>query len=1141
MRRNYLLYILVLLGILAVSCKDDAIECASGFSESDGRLLSIAVDIPETRTRAVDLTPGAALYLNNIWVGVYEKYTGKRVGDATKELGRMLTSSDNTLIDLVGINFYAQTAANTNDRYCVVGVANYDGIKVIDPVGDTAADLKSMLDNADTWSKFKDIAIDTRNSEFENQVPLLIGYLGKETVMPQKGKSSYTKVDQFKDGDGINLYGYENEDDVFVEPRITNGRLSGINTKYDDSNGVHNYILKLRRMRSKINVIINEEPVPGITVTNIQYKMCNVPGSAFLAQRRTNTFSDMLFDRNYSANSADVKYGNNIDGYFDTEFETPDINTNFSFEHFENKHWAKNSQGLTEYHDREKHDENGVFSALAVDAEDWNNMASYFVLKMNIRDDNIGRNAEIEYMIHEGFCNDADGIALTNDTGYGVDDVSNELRLSDFSCVRNTDYYYKIKINSINDIEVQVTDSDFHTNDQKGKVWDIEYFSDNMIVSSEGIEIEVPVSLKGDDDDRFVNSEDIAFRFVGSYFNTEKMKEIPVDICYNFSRGDLDGFAGIWDVPTNESTEYIVAKTSQDGEPISAYESLLAFCEGGSDNALHFNRIINDIKVKYSGAYRNIIDYLEVVTKDNETDPNINGFKFEGLKYYEVFDRNNDDLRNHIRGLYIFDTQKAFSDGTRVRQDNDGCTFLYQIKGIEQVPVYLTAEEYEMISVSGDKKIAASESATFTEFSDGHTGSGMLLSEYPDIAFRLLGYDGNTNDYYDILYNFTQNEYTDLTNDWPQMNLNGNYSSSLAKGALGANTIPASFLEGLKIIVKDSEYNIYDFVTQYENGDIQLSKDVKLGFKVAPYEKSVNTDTPEKYLRALYLFDKKNKFVEPALLSQDGNSAIFQVYAVEQLPTYYPPVYLTLPTQSAITTINSTNNYNFIDEKIDEQLRIPVIPDVALSDYKYKVIVKNSNGKEEGCFVDVEPINGYFNFNIPIRAIPGSGGDIYLQAVSTSDRYISTDVSTFSIGHITLKNPKWDFGSNEWAAEFKKWTQSGAYYIFSSGSHTLNNLKIRSKGKEVRGYPNDRLYFNSGTSDLFITTYKNCKVIVSVLGGSGDRILYVNPGGYSYNVTKNDTASSSTNIDIGSNYSDDIIIKFSGSASFYSVSLVEAD
>lgn len=1086
MRQNVLLHILMMLGILAVSCKDAAIEYTPDFSEESGRKLSLMVDIPEMRTRAVDLTPGASLYLKNIWVGVYDKVTGNRVGGTFDpvELDRYLTASGSTLIDLVSIDILPNITATEDDKYCVVGVANYDGIKVVNRADDADDDfLYSQLKAADEWSDFIQIAIDTQNSKFENQVPLLIGYLGKETVNPQQDGSSYTKVDQFNGDPGVNLHGYKNEKEVYVSPQLEGEELKGINTKDDDG---ENYILKLRRMRSKINISINT--ASGITVTNMQYKMCNVPKSAFLVQRCTNSFASKMEDgRKFSPNSADVLYENNTDGYYETEYELPQINTNFSFEHFENKHWARYTEGLNEYHDREKHDGSGVFSALATNAEDWNNMASYFVLKMNIRDDNIGRNAEIEYTIHEGFCNDADGKSLVDPYGETLKDANNsdvenyKTRLKDFACVRNTDYYYKITIKSISDIFTQVTDSNEHTTDQQGKIWDIDYVkkkdSNDPGPYEDDVEIEFNgLVLKTEDDDAFNNAKDIAFRFVGTYYDTDRAVEVPVDICYNFKRGDLDGFAGLWNAPTNESTEYIVATTNQDGE-VSAYESLEAFCSSGSDNAMHFNQIIDDIKVKYNDSYHNIKDYLKIVTEDKTMDPNIDGFQFAGLKYYEAFDEKNDNLRDHIRGLYIFDTQKAFSDGTRVRKDQDECTDLYIINGIEQIPKYLNQERYEMVFVTGDpnERIGPEGSSNdLTNFSDGHDGKGMLLSAHPDFAFRLLGYDGDPEKYYDILYNFTQSEYTELTG-WPQMNLNGIYSSEIAKGALGAKTIPDSFLEGLTILVNGDEYNIYDFVTAYEGKTLRLTKNDKLGFRVGEYDKLVRT-YPEnkdnymnKYRRALYLFDKKNKFVMPALYDSGTNSATFQAYAVEQNPYYLATERLNLPDIDDTYKDNST--YNIIDAALRPgEKKIPAIPGIDASVYRYKVVTMAGDGPEAESYLNVDPVDGSYTFAVPMHCVAGKKGIIKLMAESVDDDYDSSD--WLQIGAYDLQDhPVWKSGDGE---DWQKVLDT------SNGSNTtLNNVegfKYFSFGPGNFQGKDGAIQLNNNNSTISFKIYKACTI-----------------------------------------------------------------
>lgn len=1196
MKRNFLLQILALSGLLAVSCREISID--SEYPEGDGPYLSIMVDTPDTRTRAVDLNPGAALYLKNIWVGVYDVEDGKKVGGGEAELGRMLTASGNTLIDLVKIAPVENIEATGDDRYCVVGVANYDDIKVYDDSGkDEDIDLHERLQNANTWEQFINIAIDTDKSKFENQVPLLVGYLHKESV-----SSANIKVDQFSTlKQAVRLSDYGADDAVFVPPTIrTAGRntyFNGINTKYNQNK--NNYVLKLRRLRSKINVVI-ETPVSGVTVTNLQYKICNAPASAFLVQRCTNTFdSDNYAGADYSPNSADVLTNGSANGYIDnTDYVSPQVNTNFSFEHFENLHWARYTGELKEYHDREKKT-NGAISALATSPGDWNNRATYFVLKMNIRDENSGRNAEVEYTIHEGFCNDADGISLVKEDGQTKDpqDDNYQTRLKDFSCVRNTDYYYKITINSINDIFVQVTDSNKHTTDQQGKIWDIDYVNEiqgsgdpDPYEGEEEIIVEKRLVLKTTDDFNFNNAKDIAFRFVGSYYDTDRAVEVPVDVCYNFKRGDLDGFADLWNAPTNESSEYIVA--TDESNDRGAYEALKEFYNGSSDNAAHFRKMIGEIQVRHGGNddYYNIVEYLEKVIGDEDpdsdtagsgkepVDPNIDGFKFSGLKYYEAFDKANDNKRNHLRGLYIFDVQKAVQNGTRVQVDDDECTWLYKINGIEQVPVYLKAEKYQMIYVTGNKNTPIGpnvKNQEYTTFDD--EGNGMLLSDRPELAFRLLGFDGNSEKYYDFLYNFTQSEYTAFTEDrsWPEMNLNGTYSTEIAKNKLLESTIPESFLNGIKIIFNKTKYSIFEFVTEYENGDIQLSQSDRLGFEVNQYNKSVITLNPGKFMRAFYLFDKKNKFVKPVLFDEENDLATFQAYAVEQYPSYSTPSTLKLPSMTV-----SLSGENFLDAGLP--ISIPVISGVDLAKYKYKIIIESGTKKSE-CWVEGNPVNGYFNFNIPMKILSGTKGTIKLQAISFDEMYISSGES--SIGSYTLNTKiNWDFTT--WKSEFEKsaWkycpnptsghTTTGTftavfnnkvynYYQFEAKTISPDgylNIFSKEDGKQIRGY----VASSSGTSpaaflglqntgsgcDLKFKVHKDCKIQVTGIAyvskaadGNKTTALQITggePASFDVPETLNASINCTSVVTLGDSESEkEITITSKGGVFLYKVSLSE--
>lgn len=1173
MKRLFFTYLFPLFCLFAVSCTDDlSVRQETGeWNGGDGRSISVSVDVPETRTRAVDMTPGASLYLKKIWIGVYRKSDGKRVGGTIKgerDLMNLYVPSGNTLIDLVSIDLEDNVLVNTGpqgavDKYCVVGVANYDGIVTMD--GST---LYDKLKNANTWNDFINLEIDTRKSYFENQTPMLMGYLYKEDIETSGTDYKYTKVNQFNSAPGINLNGQSNDEDIFVSPKSANGYMNGINTVYVGKDGKpHNYILKLRRLSSKINVIINETPVEGITITNLQYKVFNNPRSSFLAQRRTNVFDYALegfsgdaTDAKYSPNSADVPNSVNAsgDGYYDYDaWVYPQVNTEFSFEHFENKHWAKNKNNLNSYHDRELNDGKGCFTVLADETTDWNNNASYFVLKMNIRDENTGRNGEIEYTIHEGFCNDEDGLTLVNENGNSTEEQL-KTRLLDFSCIRNTDYYYKVTVRGVNDVVLQVTTSDSHTNDEQGKVFQINYAKNtnkNYIESLTGnLEVDTPVFFKEPGDTEIKNS-DIGFRFLGTFYDSSKRMEIPVDLCYNFKHGDLDGFAGIWTAPTDARSEYIYDTGTVGIDFKSAYTNLMEYYEGGTENACYFNELVDKILVKHQGSYINIIDYITEI-QDEKVNPNIEGYKIDGLKYYEGFDGNSDNKRDHLRGLYIFDTQKAFLSGKRVETDavynlegekTHECSFLYQINALEQYPVYLNKENFEMkyATNSSTQKIPANANNNYTDFSDGRNGKGMLLSDQPEIAFRLLGFDGNTQKYIDIFYNLGLKDYSYYTDNnlWPDINLNNVYSRSIEKNNLNVGDIPQSFFDGIKIVKNGTEvYDIDDFIRRYENGNITLNKNDKLGFQVNEYEKICYSQDEAKkrsYMRALYLFDKKNKYIEPPIYNSSAHEATFQVYAAEQYPVEGTPDKLKLP-DNLPTNINLTAT-NFLDEEVGN-IVLPPIQGIDPSCYMYKLFIGNAE-----CMVDVAPsTDGNFHYTIMMKDTKGTGGNIYVQAIPTVDEYTESDRSATSLGKVTLTNPKWDFASATWASYYRQWPAvSNNYYEFNNDTKVYDRLTLyaSSGSKNIRGVPNSNLSLrNSGAGcDLKFIVYKDVKIIVKCAGlKDGNTMTAAGCSQTSFPMTTSTVTCQPIMYLNGYNYKD-VTISSSGGIDVYSIELSPVD
>lgn len=724
-------------------------------SDEGSMYLSLEIDIPDTRTRAIDMTPGAPLYLENIWVGIYRKENGHRVGGTPDnqpiDLQHRLTASGVQLKDIVQIEGSGADVMKVGDSdLVVVGVANSKKTETIK--GNLADELK----DADTWDKFIDIIVDTQQ-EFTANTPVLMGFLQPISYDNTEKGYNYIKVDQFATGsDAINLSGSSdsggsNADNVLIKVASVdeNGKIKSLVTT--------NYILKLRRLRSKIN--FNIETKDNIIISNLSYKVFNVPNSVFLAQRRTNTFDGDCSGKannNFSPNSADVKNH----GYHNMDWETPPDNHSFSFEQFENKHWAKNKTDLSEYHDREAHSgdvlygeldhENTskpVFSILADKTEDWNNNASYVVLRMSIRDENTGRNADVDYIIHEGFINSDDGIVSTN----------MKTRLNDFSCFRNTDYYYYIRIMGVDEIETRVSsNSEDHINDQYGKIWDIEYVKSegnfvNYIVVDKENPLYVAKSIK------FDKNADIGFRLLGNEYEKDGSSH-PVDICYNFSRGQLYGFEGIWKDPSVGTTQYLVS-IGAEGQK-SNLEVLNDYFTNNTDS--YINSTLEGIKIKIKNVeeYKTIVEYINYI-HEPENQSEIEGFVFDKISNYPKDCK----AADYLRGLYIFDRKEAISGKY---MDDDECCVIYKIYGALQYPF----EEQQKL----DKPLFSMPATGFDSFIvglDDHTIEIEPVNGADTYIFTVTGEGG---------YSYTETRLVNNETSYSIVSNKGNFKDSDSNG-----------------------------------------------------------------------------------------------------------------------------------------------------------------------------------------------------------------------------------------------------------------------------------------------------------------------------------------------------------------------
>ncbi|MCH5240477.1 MAG: hypothetical protein J1F38_09655 [Muribaculaceae bacterium] len=1218
MKKIYL-YILVLISLFVTGCNDEMLLDNTGGNNGEGdNMLSLVVDAGDLRTRAIDMTPGASVFLNKVWVGiyVYQVEAGNNTGAVAKErvggtnltteldLKNRLTASGSKFYNVIPIELYQDRhTITTGTPLIVVGVANYEGIKTTD-----GKPLFEALKDANTWEKFKEIAIDTQNSEFSAQSPLLMGYLSNEETDDTANGYIHTRVDQFENRNRINLYGTAtegNDPSILVKATST----TSLNTT--------GKLLKLRRLRSKINVDIKTGNNQ-LSVTNLEYKIVNIPKSAFLAQRRTNTYgSGQYATKEFSPNSADMI----DDGYItleEAEWQKTTNNYSFSFEHFENIHWARTSFPtlgnnssddaaqyiLENYHRREQQNSDDSFYYLASSAGDWNNNASYMILKISLRDFSTGRNSVIEYTIHEGFCNDADGKTLVDQNGDTYPNNSSKdysiaapQRLRDFSCFRNTDYHYNVTINGVQDIVTTVTTTgNPHPTDQhNGSVWEMKYptytteNNSGVTVKNNRLETKTggsatlsPITF---DDIPF---EDVAFRLVGTFFDDVRMQEIPVDLCYNFAHGDLDGFSGLWPDPVTSVTEYFVTTTTQDADNggaervTSAYQAMEDyFKESHPDVEAMMSRItINDDK-KTIRAF--IKDLYDASSSDGNVPVNksVSRVNIQGRELYETEDAS-DGARNHMIGLYLFDIKKArrFVEGTdRVQTDNHDC-YYYVINAIEQYPSYLETENYERIYAwySSSSRRVPSNKGTTQQVNNGNLPSPpndrvMMFNDNPDIAFRILGYyhgeksaEGEYDDYYDLCYNFDVKEFTGFNLKMPPTS---STTRSVTKYNLEGEDIPQDLLDGIKIQVGGNGpiYNVKEFINLALQGKLTTPYDYRFVF--SDYKKYFyNEDNRDNNIRGIYIFDKKNKFVKPVLYSSNSNTATYLMYAAEQDAIKRNPTQLTRPTNISYSKYIDGREikYNVIEEYVGT-LTIPLLDNYTYNeDYYYEVNIKTTQGtanKDKTCKVEVNgtPSSGDIIFKVPMWMVHRETGAISVQAIPLKEKYSESPRSS-TVSTQPLTNPSWDFRTTDWYNIYTNWSRYDTegkessefrYFINTRNTYETTNfapLLLYAIGTttNIRGHITTGdyyLYMNNGVSNCHLSApiYKSCKVkFTAGYSSYSGRGMTVKAGSFtqdnSYTGTKNDFE---VKIDIDDNTSQEMMIGPSsgGGSNIYTLSLTD--
>lgn len=603
--KRFFIYLFTLITIGCIeSCSDELGNNADADQQPFSGTLSLNVTAgsADIATRAVNLNDGATVNINSLWIGVFDKSTGKKVGSTRIDGFNKTLSSGTPSRNTVTVDFYSDYA---NPEVIVVGVANFEEVTTSDktPVIDALQAIGS-------WGELVEIDIDAasayagdKGEDNVSQAPFLMGYYLEST-----GLSRVPKYDQFDSSDGT----------VSIYPE--NASTAMTIKLFTDETGelyVPAGALTLRRFITNVNV--NLVLGPGIEVSDVSYKVFNQPQFVYLVQRRTDTTMGRAFSdwQKFSPNRSDcflTSSGKFVGEpvYKDDEEWRTNVSSDgksFSFQHFENKHWGFGE--ITSFSDREAKNPDGTLKALSPTASmPYNNYASYFKIRMHVVDHNTGRNGDVTYTIHEGLCNTDDGRKAETE----------DIKMKDFGNFRNVNYTYTINVNGMEKIVVNAAmqeDNERHNNGQEGNIWQLIYANgDNGLIPEDGGTFGT-VS--------FDSSANPAFRLYGSDENGNRF-----DICYNFPDKGAAFLGGFW--PEGDS-QTIFTNSLADLNKLP--ESLLA-----------------GLKITDGSKDYNIEEFL------SNFDPS-KTYRFKFSTYTGPWE---EDPRENMRALYLFDRNELHED-----------------------------------------------------------------------------------------------------------------------------------------------------------------------------------------------------------------------------------------------------------------------------------------------------------------------------------------------------------------------------------------------------------------------------------------------------------------------------------------------
>lgn len=606
------------------SCSDDSLGLFGGGEEREYRgTIAFDLSTPDVadRTRTVNMHSGGTVLIGNLWLGVFDVNTGQCFGAVKKENFNASMISGTVAKNLIQVDFVARGA--TIPLAYVVAVANYDGVTTWD--GRSLDDVLPDFDGRSSicWDDIINLGISTSTAyagnkgENENSnAPFMAGFYQDAVSLTQN-----PKIDQFAN-DG------QRSTAIYPEA-AADGMDIQLGDETSDRLHVAAGAICLRRLVSHNTLRFNMSN--GYQLTSVKYKRFNMPRSVYMLPRRTDTQRRSNFAewQQYSPNFADRLMEEGRYETADPTFpyasdpawnEVPvsswenEAEINIEFDHFENKHWGLGN--LQTQEDRERRNPDGTFAALCSgQADAYNNYASYFILSLHIINKATGESADVEYTLHEGFCNNEDGRRAE----------TQQERCRDFGSFRNVNYNYNINISGISDITASVTSSDgTHPNGQTGNIWKMEFATGS---GAETVPVEGGDFNFGGKYMTFGTNPSLGFRLYGT-----DDKENLIDVCYNMPQGMYEGFYGLW---PDGSPTYVA--TPDAGIPASLSEGMkiVSRSTGTAYTLPEFVKGVNEKSIIPQGQY-----FFRFTSYDGKA----LGMKGNFKRAAFIFDRN--DSRN---------------------------------------------------------------------------------------------------------------------------------------------------------------------------------------------------------------------------------------------------------------------------------------------------------------------------------------------------------------------------------------------------------------------------------------------------------------------------------------------------------------